>query len=264
MEKLGTMAAIVQAKRELVESLPAHGAAILNRDEPLVMEMAAYTQARVFTYGLTPEADVWADGIQAMGLAGIRFELHHGRETLRVQVPLLGRHSVHTALRATAVGLVEGLAWEEIVRGLQSTPSQLRLVTVDGPQGSLIVDDTYNASPESAIAALNLLADLDGRRIAVMGDMLELGAAATPSHQLVGRRALAVADIVVAVGKLGRIIGETALADGMPRDKVFFADGAEDAAARLRELIQPGDVILVKVSRGARLDRLVTQLDQRK
>lgn len=264
MEKLGTLEAIAQAKRELVENLPTHGTAILNRDEPLVMAMADHTSARVFTYGLTPEANIWADGIQAMGLEGVRFILHYGKESLRVQVPLLGRHSVHTALRATAVGLVEGLAWEEIVRGLQSTAAQLRLVTVDGPHGSLIVDDTYNASPESALAALNLLADLDGRRIAVMGDMLELGAAATPSHQLVGRRALAVADVLVAVGKLGRIVGETALADGMPRDRVFFADGAEDAAALLHELIQPGDVILVKASRGTRLDRLVTQLDQRK
>ncbi len=264
MEKLGTLGAIAAAKQELVEALPAHGTAILNRDEPLVMAMADHTEARVFTYGLTPSADIWADNIQAMGLEGIRFILHYGKEMLSVHVPLLGRHSVHTALRATAVGLVEGLAWEEIVRGLQSLSSQLRLVTVDGPQGSLVVDDTYNASPESAIAALNLLADLDGRRIAVMGDMLELGAAEKASHQIVGRRALAVADLLVVVGKLGRIIGESALADGMASDRILFADNADDAAAILLPLIVPGDVILVKGSRGARLDRLVMQLDQQK
>ena len=264
MEKLGSLAAIAAAKQELVEALPAHGTAILNQDEPLVLAMAEHTRARVFTYGLTPSAHVWADNIQAMGLEGIRFILHYGQEMLNVHVPLLGRHSVHTALRATAVGLVEGLAWEEIVRGLQSLSSQLRLVTVDGPNGSLVIDDTYNASPESAIAALNLLADLDGRRIAVMGDMLELGAAERVSHQLVGRRALVVANILVAVGKLGRIIGETALAEGMAPDKVLFADHADDAAAILLPLIQTGDVVLVKGSRGARLDRLVTRLDHRK
>jgi len=264
MEKLGSLEAIAAAKQELVEALPAHGTAILNQDEPLVMAMAAHTRARIFTYGLTSLADVWADNIRAMGLEGIRFVLHYGKEMLNVHVPLLGRHSVHTALRATAVGLVEGLAWEEIVRGLQSLSSQLRLVTVDGPHGSVVIDDTYNASPESAIAALNLLADLDGRRIAVMGDMLELGAAEKASHQLVGRRALAVADVLVAVGKLGRIIGETALGEGMAPDKVLFAEGVDDAAAILLPLIQTGDVILVKGSRGARLDRLVTQLDQRK
>ncbi len=264
MEKLGSLEAIAAAKQELVEALPEHGTAILNQDEPLVMAMAGHTKARVFTYGLTPAAHVWADNIQAMGLEGIRFILHYGKEMLSLHVPLLGRHSVHTALRATAVGLVEGLAWEEIVRGLQSMSSQLRLVTVDGPHGSLIIDDTYNASPESAIAALNLLADLNGRRIAVMGDMLELGAAEQSSHQIVGRRALAVANTLVAVGRLGRIIGETALADGMAPDKVVFADDANGAAAILTDLIQPGDVILVKASRGARLDQLVTQLDRRK
>ena len=97
-----------------------------------------------------------------------------------------------------------------------------------------------------------------------MGDMLELGAAEQSSHQIVGRRALAVANTLVAVGRLGRIIGETALADGMAPDKVVFADDANGAAAILTDLIQPGDVILVKASRGARLDQLVTQLDRRK
>ncbi|MCL4868437.1 MAG: UDP-N-acetylmuramoyl-tripeptide--D-alanyl-D-alanine ligase [Anaerolineae bacterium] len=263
LEKVGSLEGIAAAKRELVEALPSHGTAILNRDEPLVMAMADHTQAHLFTYGLTPEADVWADNIQGMGLEGIRFTLHYGSDALTVHVPLLGRHSVHTALRATAVGLVEGLAWEEIVRGLQSLSSQLRLVTVDGPHGSLIIDDTYNASPESALAALNLLADLDGRRIAVMGDMLELGAAATSSHELVGRRAMAVADILLVVGQLGRIIGETALANGMAPDQVYFTDDADGAAALLADLIQANDLILVKASRGARLDRLVTKLDMR-
>ena len=97
----------------------------------------------------------------------LRFTI--GDEQLNIQVPLLGRHSVHTSLRAAAVGLCDGLSWEEIIRGLQSLTSQLRLVAVPGPNDSLILDDTYNSSPESAVAALNLLADLDGRRIAVLG-----------------------------------------------------------------------------------------------
>ncbi len=92
-----------------------------------------------------------------------------------VQVPLLGRHSVHTALRAAAVGLVEGLTWEEILPACADDSRQLRLVAVPGPKNSLIIDDTYNASPDSVMAALNLLQDLDGRHVAVLGDMLELG-----------------------------------------------------------------------------------------
>ena len=265
LERLGSLEAIVAAKQELVAALPADGVAILNRDEPLVMGMAAHTAARVFTYGLgdngdAPRADLWADEIASMGLDGIRFRLHYQGATLYIRVPLLGRHSVHTALRAAAVGLNCGLSWDEIVTGLQDRRTQLRLVAVDGPRGSLLIDDTYNSSPESAIAALNLLADLDGRRIAVMGDMLELGAAAEQGHRMVARRAVDVADILITVGPLGRMMGEEALALGMPASHVHILPDHTAAAALLATVIEPDDVILVKGSRGVHLDQLVTAL----
>jgi UDP-N-acetylmuramoyl-tripeptide--D-alanyl-D-alanine ligase len=262
MEWLGSIEAIAASKRELVEALPPapEGVAILNKDDERVMEMADHTRARIFTYGLDSQADVWADNILSMGLDGIHFTLHHGPESLNVQVPLLGRHSVHTALRASAVGLVEGLTWDEIVHGLQGLTSQLRLVAVSGPRNSIVLDDTYNSSPESAVAALNLLADLDGRRVAVMGDMLELGPAEEHSHRLVGRRAKNVADILVTVGELGRLIGEEALQAGMRQEYVFMVSDADEAGLLLEEIIHTGDVILVKGSRGIRLDRVVTAL----
>jgi UDP-N-acetylmuramoyl-tripeptide--D-alanyl-D-alanine ligase len=264
MERAGSLKAIVAGKQELVEELPPapEGIAILNMDDPLVMSMAEHTQARVFTYGLDESADVWADQVVSMGLDGIRFQLHHGREQLRVHVPLLGRHSVHTSLRAAAVGLVEGLNWEELVVGLQGLTDQLRLVAVPGPNNSIILDDTYNSSPESAVAALNLLADLNGRRIAVLGDMLELGPVEEASHRLVGRRAREVANIVVAVGPLGRIIGEEALAAGLPPKSVFLAEDTAEATDILENIIEADDVILVKGSRGAQLDKIVAQLGQ--
>jgi UDP-N-acetylmuramoyl-tripeptide--D-alanyl-D-alanine ligase len=264
MERVGSIEAIRNAKQELVEALPPgpEGVAILNKDEPLVMAMADHTPAVVFTYGLDPEADLWADNIVSKGLDGIHFTLHHGKDRLNVQVPLLGRHSVHTSLRAAAVGLCDGLSWEEIIRGLQSLTSQLRLVAVPGPDNSLILDDTYNSSPESAVAALNLLADLDGRRVAVLGDMLELGPVEEHSHRLVGRRAREVAHILIAVGRLGRWIGEEALQVGMPADRVHMVDDAAGAVPVLESVIRPADVILVKGSRGARLDEIVTALSQ--
>ncbi|UCG24521.1 MAG: UDP-N-acetylmuramoyl-tripeptide--D-alanyl-D-alanine ligase [Chloroflexota bacterium] len=262
MEWLGSIEAIAAAKQELVEALPAapNGTAILNKDDDRVMQMADHTQARVFTYGLDSQADVWADNILSMGLDGIYFSMHHGLENLNVQVPLLGRHSVHTALRASAVGLVEGLTWDEIVHGLQGLTSQLRLVAVPGPRNSIVLDDTYNSSPESAVAALNLLADLDGRRVAVMGDMLELGPAEEHSHRLVGRRAKDVADILLTVGELGRLIGEEALVAGMRQERVFMVSDADEAGSLLEEIIRTGDVVLVKGSRGIRLDKVVTAL----
>src|SRR5690606_29279123 len=126
LEKLGTLERITQAKSELIEALPTAsegGVAILNWDDERVRSMAERTQARIFSYGLAPTAERWADEIESAGMEGIRFRFHHqpaeGKETsLYVKVPLLGRHSVQTALRAAAVGLVEGLTWPEIVAGL--------------------------------------------------------------------------------------------------------------------------------------------------
>lgn len=261
MERVGSMEAIVAAKQELVEALPPDGTAILNKDDALVMSMAAHTPARIFTYGLDSSADLWADNIHSMGLDGIRFTLHHDPyESMNLRVPLLGRHSVHTSLRAAAVGLVEGMSWDEIAAGLRDTAAQLRLVAVPGPNGSIIVDDTYNSSPDSAMAALNLLQDLSGRKIAVLGDMLELGIVEEASHRLVGRRAVDVADLLIAVGTRGRWIGEEALSIGMAAENVVIVESAEMAAAALRELITQGDVVLVKGSYGMRMDRIVAAL----
>lgn len=260
MERVGSIEGIVAAKRELIESLPADGLAILNYDDELVMSMQRSSKAPVFTYGLSPGADLWASNIQSMGLDGIRFSLHYQNEAWHVHVPLLGRHSVHTVLRAAAVGLSSGMQWSEIIRGLQGVRDQLRLVTVHGPHDSLIIDDTYNASPDSVIAALNLLNDLDGRRIAVLGDMLELGAAEEESHRLVGRRALVVAHKLVTIGDRGRLIAEEALASGMPAENVTIVADAAKATAVLEKMIQPNDVVLIKGSLGMRMDQIVTDL----
>lgn len=260
LERVGSMAGIVKAKRELVEALPPDGYAILNRDDEHVMSMAGHTKAHIFTYGLHENADLWASDIRSMGLEGVQFTLTCGRESLKVKVPLLGRHNVHTALRAAAVGLVEGLAWEEIVVGLTQMTPQLRLVTVPGPHDSLIIDDTYNSSPDSAMAALNLLQDLDGRKLAVLGDMLELGAVEEASHRLVGRRVADVAEVLVAVGPRGRWIAEEALAVGMSPRQVHLAADVATAVSLLQDLIHEKDTILIKGSLGMRMNRIVDAL----
>jgi len=265
LERAGTLERIVQAKTELVEALPSapEGVAILNYDDERVRGMAQATQARVFYYGLSPEADLWADGIEGLGLEGIRFRLHYGDETLYVKIPLLGRHSVHTALRAAAVGLVEGLTWQEIIEGLRGPSAQLRLVAVPGPEGATILDDTYNASPASTIAALNLLEELDGRKIAVLGDMLELGNYEHEGHVKVGMRALEVADVLIAVGPRGRIIGQTARRWGMPSDQVHIVEDNAEAIALLNQMVTGDDVILVKGSRAMKMEDIVSELGRK-
>jgi len=263
-ERAGSQEAIARGKAELVESLPADGVAILNYDDPWVREMASKTRAKVFFYGLDPRADLWADEVTGLGLEGIRFRLHYGNETLHVRVPLIGRHSVHTALRAAAVGLAEGLTWEEIIRGLRSGHSQLRLVAVRSENGALLLDDTYNASPESTLAALNLLDELDGRKIAVLGDMLELGPYEVRGHEMVGVRAAEVVDELVTVGELGRIIAVSARKSGLPESAITLLATTQEAIRHLEPHLQKEDVVLVKGSRGMRMDRIVAALEHRR
>lgn len=264
MERAGTLEAIVAGKQELVESLPPapDGIAILNYDDALVRGMAAHTQARVFTYGLSPEADLWASDIQGLGLEGLRFILHCGDEHFHVKVPLLGRHSVHTALRAAAVGRVEGMTWNQIIAGLRDSRSQLRLVAVTGPGNSLLLDDTYNAAPSSVIAALNLLAELDGRRVAVLGDMLELGAHEEPGHRRVGARAAQVVDELITVGERARWIADEGQRAGLAPSQVKSLADSQAATDYLRGRIGQGDVVLVKGSHGMRMDLIVAALEE--
>lgn len=264
LERARTMEAIVQGKAELIESLPPapEGVAILNFDDPLVRPMAERTQATVFYYGLSPEADLWASDIRGLGIEGVRFVLHYRGESIYLRVPLLGRHSVHTALRAAAVGLVEDLSWEDIVGGLQSSQSQLRLVAVQGPKGALLLDDTYNAAPPSVIAALNLLAELEGRRVAVLGDMLELGDYEERGHRMVGARAAQVADELVTVGKRAQWIANEALQAGLSEAQVVILENSQAAVEYLRDHIDEKDVVLIKGSRSMQMDQIVTGLEE--
>jgi UDP-N-acetylmuramoyl-tripeptide--D-alanyl-D-alanine ligase len=262
-ERAGSQETIAQGKAELVQALPAapDGVAILNYDDPLVREMASKTRAQVFYYGLDPNADLWADQVEGLGLEGIRFRLHYQGETLYLRVPMIGRHSVHTALRAAAVGLVEGLDWQEIINGLRTGTSQLRLVAVRTESGALLLDDTYNASPESVMAALNLLDELYGRKIAVLGDMLELGQYEAQGHEMVGIRAAEVVSQLVTVGERGRMIADAAHKAGLVAAAITPLETTQQATEWLKQRLEPRDVVLVKGSHGMRMDKIVSALE---
>jgi UDP-N-acetylmuramoyl-tripeptide--D-alanyl-D-alanine ligase len=262
-ERAGSQEVIARGKAELVQSLPPapEGVAILNYDDPWVREMASQTQARVFFYGLDPQADLWADRVEGLGLEGIRFRLHYRHEVIHLRVPLIGRHSVHTVLRAAAVGLVESLTWQEIVAGLRSEHAQLRLVAVRTQAGAMILDDTYNASPESTLAALNLLDELEGRKVAVLGDMLELGQYEKQGHEMVGVRAAQVVDELVTVGSRGQMIAQAARAAGLSARVVTELPDAKQAIEFLQDRLHQDDIVLVKGSHGMRMDQIVTALE---
>ncbi len=262
-ERAGSQETIAKGKAELVEALPPapDGVAILNFDDPLVRKMADQTSAQVFFYGLDPQADLWADNVEGLGLEGIRFQLHFRNEVITLRVPMIGRHSVHTALRAAAVGLIEGLTWQEIINGLRSEHTQLRLVAVRSASGALVLDDTYNASPQSTLAALNLLSELEGHKVAVLGDMLELGPYERQGHEMVGVRAAEVVDQLITVGERAKTIAYSAWQSGLSKKVIRELETSDQAIELLKSQLGPQDVVLIKGSHGMQMDRIVTALE---
>ena len=167
---------------------------------------------------------------------------------------------MHTAMAAAAVGIAEGLTWPEILSGLADPDARIRLKPLAGRSGSMVLDDTYNASPASTLAALEFLRGLPGRRIAVLGDMLELGSFEEEGHRQVGAAAANVVTDLVTVGSLARVIGEAALEKGMTSDAVHTFDDNQAAASQVKRLLKPGDVVLVKGSRGMAMEEIVAEL----
>ena len=260
-ERAGSQEAIAKGKSELIQSLPSDGVAILNFDDPWVRKMEEKSKARVFFYGLSPESHLWADQIEGLGLDGIRFRLHYKGETLHSHIPMIGRHSVHTALRAASVGLNDGLSWQEIFEGLSHGHAQLRLVAVRSSSGALILDDTYNASPESMLAALNLLDEMDGRKIAVLGDMLELGPYEKQGHEMVGMRAAQVAKVLLTLGSRAHMIADAARRAGMRPNYIFEFEKSEMIVDWLNKNLTSSDAVLIKGSHGLRMDRITATLE---
>ena len=265
LERAGSLAAIEDAKAELVEALPATGTAILNQDDDRVRTFRSRTRAAVVTYGLDPGADVTAEAVTSRGAHGMTFDLV-ARVPRPARIPIeigaLGRHSVQNALAAGAAGLVAGVDDARIAAGL-ATPwdraSAHRGVVVDGP-GITILDDTYNASPRSMVAALEVLGTLPGRPVAVLGEMRELGPGHEDGHRAVGAAAARVVAELVVVGTAAAGIALGAVAAGLAPSRVHAVGDRGEAVAVLRAIVRPGDVVLVKASRGVALETVVEAL----
>jgi UDP-N-acetylmuramoyl-tripeptide--D-alanyl-D-alanine ligase len=260
LSRIGSIEAIERAKGELVEALPSSGSAILNADDERVRRMRSRTRARVLTYGFAEDADVRADAVESAGSDGMRFDLAATGRRVSVAIPTLGRLAVHNALAAAAVGLAAGLTLDDIARGLAvgwAAPHRAELVRLGG---LTIVDDSYNASPGSVAAALELLGGLPGRRVAVLGEMLELGEGHEAGHLGVGEAAAAVAELLFVVGDGAAGIADGARRAGLAADRIVRVPDRDAALDELRDRLRDGDVVLVKASRGVGLDVLVDRL----
>ena len=262
LARAGSIDAIERGKRELVDALPFGGTAVLNADDERVTRMADRRkgQLRVVRYGFGDAADVRAMNIESLGEDGMRFELKLPRATVVTTIPALGRHSVHNALAAAAVGDALGLDAATISAGLAEPFSVPHRTTLVRAGDWRILDDTYNAAPDSMAAALDLLASLPGRRVAVLGEMLELGDISDEAHKKVGAHAATAAELLVAVGPFAHLYAAGARAAGMDAAAIVETQDREAALAQLERRLRPGDIVLVKASRGAELDLLVDDL----
>lgn len=267
LERMGTIEAIAQTKSELVQAVPREGVAVLNGDDARVRAMAPLSVGRVVTYGLGFDNDIWADRVESHGLDGATFVMHAGGEEAAVQTSLRGSHAVELALAAAAVGMAMGMSIAEILPGLSEPGIQVRLLMIDGPNGARMIDDTYNASAPSVLSALGLLAEIPARRrIAVLGDMRELGAASLEHHVAVGQRAARVVDYLVTYGELARTIAltyqETRAEIDAPGGIVtsFGIDQRAELVAHLLDQLQDGDIVLLKGSRGLTMEDFVAAL----
>ena len=262
-ERAGSQEIIAKGKAELVEMLPPgpEGIAILNMDDAYIRAMAAQTRADVFTYGIEQKADLMAAEIEANGLNGISCNLTFQGQTHRVRSPLLGAFSAYTILRAAAVALKEGLDWEAIEAGIADSQIDLRMRQFSSPIGAVILDDTYNASPASTTAALKFLGDLKGRKIAILGDMLELGQYERSGHYEVGKLAAKIAEVLILVGERSKTIAESALEAGFSEEHIHWHPNAMDARETALKVVQNGDVVLIKGSNSMRMGQITAALE---
>jgi UDP-N-acetylmuramoyl-tripeptide--D-alanyl-D-alanine ligase len=260
LSRIGTIEAVERAKAELVEALPANGTAVLNADDERVARMAGRTPARILTYGFGPAADVTAVSIESAGADGMRFVLRTPAGERAIGLPGLGRHAIHNALAAAAVGGAGGLDLDEIAAGLAIPPPATHRGDLIRLGEVMIFDDSYNAAPASMRAALAVLASLPGRRVAVLGEMLELGSGHLAGHEEVGTAAAAVADLLIVVGPGAEPIGRAARAAGMSPARVIEVADRQAALDALLPRLAANDVVLVKASRGIALDLLVDDL----
>ncbi|MCE5258164.1 MAG: alanine racemase [Chloroflexi bacterium] len=261
IQLFGSLERITFEKARLIQALPETGYAILNYDDPRVRSMAEQTRAHVISFGLNEGFDLAGSSINIQP-DGTSMTICHAGRPHQVRIPLLGEQHAYTMLAASALGILYGLSWDEISAGLASVqplPGRTRLLA--GINGSQILDDSYNANPTSAIAALRAAAALPAqRRWFLFGDMAQLGEYATDGYLAVGRAAGQLTDVMVTKGEHSQLAAEEAIKHGLNPAAVHVTYTAQDAARILQAHLQPGDLLLVKGSAEARLEMVTREL----
>jgi len=271
IEFFKTLEKIAEEKGKIASGLNTKNLAVLNGDNPLVLEIKNKTKAKVLAYGFSENADIRAHGTAfAYGnggldaIRGITFKLNYKGTTLPVRLSsVLARHQIYAALAAAAVGLEMGINLVDIAQGLEnfaSPPGRMNLIR--GIKNTYIIDDTYNSSPAAAVAALEVLWEIkSARKIAALGDMLELGNQTESSHREIARKFLEIGGhVFLAVGEKMQFAADELQKHNFPRENIFSFYSPIEAGQKLQEIIQPGDLILIKGSQGMRMEKAVEEI----
>ncbi len=263
LQYLGNVQRVALAKAELVYALGKDDVAILNIDDPYIRDMKKGIKARIFTYGIRKKAQVKAQRIENLKEEGMRFTLRIGKESLPLHLRCLGHHNIYNALAAAAAAHALGMKKEIIQKGLsqfQPLAGRMRVMRV---RGLTILDDTYNASPKSFIAAIETLRGLSpkGKKILVAGDMLELGKRALLAHKETGIYvAHSEIDMLITCGNLAGYIARGAIEAGMKKRRIISCRNKEETEERLSTVAKEGDTVLIKGSRATGMEEIIDKL----
>ncbi|OGY43179.1 MAG: hypothetical protein A3B89_00800 [Candidatus Buchananbacteria bacterium RIFCSPHIGHO2_02_FULL_40_13] len=271
LEFFKTLDRIAKEKAVMVSHIDKNGWAILNYDNEYVAEMDKLTRARIITYGIiNNNADIKASEIivsegENGKISGLSFKLSYQGSTVPVLLPnILGEHLIYAALSAVAVGQVYNLNLVDIAQALRLFKAPKgRMNLIEGLKNTYIIDDTYNAGPDSTLAALNVLGKISitGKKFAVLGDMLELGDYTEEGHRQVGAAVFNNhLDYLIAVGEKAKFIASETERQGLKRDNIFIFSDTEKAGLFLQAKIKNGDFILVKGSQGMRMEKIVKEV----
>ncbi|HVM76997.1 MAG TPA: cyanophycin synthetase, partial [Candidatus Paceibacterota bacterium] len=259
---------VAREKGRLIEYLPSDGYAILNGDDDVVRNLQSRTRAHVLTYGFGRDVEVRASRFENKASPdgqpiGISFKLEHASAVVPVRIEgAYGRAHAYAACAAASVGVIFGMNLVAISEALANyRPAESRMQIVRGVKHAWIIDDSYNASPLAMQSALDTLRDLPAkRRIAVLGDMLEIGKYTLEVHERMGKLASEFCDAIFTVGPRAKFIAETALKSKMKRDRIFSFDTADDARKPIQDFLRKGDLVLVKGSHAMELSKVVEEI----
>lgn len=262
MENLGSRDGILKAKTEVFDHLKPDATVILNGDDDKLCTVSQVQGKAPVFFGLDSSRDAWADGIENLGLRGTRCTLHLPAGDVRVHIPLPGEHMVYNALAGACTGLALGLSLEEIREGLATLRTIAGRSNLIDTGSLLIIDDCYNASPASMKSSLDVLATAEGRKVAVMGDMFELGPGERELHYNTGVYAARKGiDVICCIGSLSRSTWEGARSQRTADSgSVLYFETRDEFLDKMKNVIQKGDTVLVKASHGMEFSKIVETL----